>query len=411
MKELIKKFIPDFFLNGYHYSLALLAKWFYGNPSDKMIVVGVTGTAGKSSTCYFITQLMQAGGFKAGMTTTTLFGDGQCEWLNDKKMTMLGRFQTQKLLKKMVDNGCKVAVIETSSQGIEQYRHLGINYDILVMTNLYPEHIEAHGGFDNYKRAKGKLFEHLKNSKIKTQISKIPKTIIVNLDDEYADYFLGFKAEKKITYAIVKKADIGWGDLKINLLGEYNKYNVLAAVAVAQELGIRNDKIKKAVANLKPLPGRLEFIENKLGIKIIVDYSFEPKAVKKLYQTIEKIKYNKLIHVLGSTGGGRDRARRPLLGKLANQKADAVIVTNEDPYDEEPEKIIDEVAEPVDKQKLHKIMDRRQAIRRALQIAKENDIILITGKGAEQAIVTKNNKKITWDDRKVVREELQKIAK
>lgn len=407
MKELVKKFIPEFLLSWYHFSLALLAKWLYGNPSGKMTIIGVTGTAGKSSTCYFIAQILEAAGFKVGMTTTTLFKIANKEWLNDKKMTMLGRFQNQRLLHRMVKSSCQIAIIETSSEGIKQFRHVGINYDILVLTNLYPEHLEAHGGFENYKRTKAKLFKHLEKQETE-------KTIIINTDDKYADYFLAFKADKKITYGIKNKADVQLGNLKINLLGDYNKYNVLAASATARELGIDNNKIKRAIENLKSLPGRLEFIENNLGIKIIVDYSFEPKAMEKLYQTTDKLDYNKLIQVLGSTGGGRDKARRSILGRMAGEKADTVIVTNEDPYDEEPQKIIDDVGAglaPAHKNKLHKILGRREAINKALELAKKGDLVLITGKGAEQAICAANGKKIPWDDRSVVRQELQNIQK
>ena len=156
--NLIKKIIPKklfkFFQPAYHWILAKASAFVYGYPSNKLIVIGVTGTAGKSSTCYFISQILEKAGLKVGMTTTTLFKIGKKEWLNDKKMTMLGRFQTQRLLKKMVKEKCKVVIIETSSQGIDQFRHVGINYDILVFTNLYPEHIEAHGSFENYYQAK-----------------------------------------------------------------------------------------------------------------------------------------------------------------------------------------------------------------------------------------------------------------
>lgn len=435
MKELIKKFIPKFLLNGYHYSLAILAKWIYGHPSQYMLVIGVTGTAGKSSTCYFTAQILEQAGYKVGMTSTTLFKIGNQEWLNDKKMTMLGRLQTQQMLKRMRQAGCQIAIIETSSQGIEQYRHIGINYDWLIFTNLYPEHIEAHGGFENYQHAKGKLFKRLNQLPRKNfqPFGKIKKTIMVNIDDEHADYFLNFAADKKVTYGLKKPADISWQNYEFNLLGAYNKYNVLAGIAAAKELKVAEQQIKTAISHLKPLPGRLEFIANNLGIKIIVDYSFEPQAVAKLYQTVKEIEYKKIIHVFGSTGGGRDKARRPLLGQLAAQQADIIIVTNEDPYDEDPKAIIAQVVEgamgnnfqfPISnfqtilKFQIHNsnktvyaILDRRQAIRQALELTQPGDLILITGKGAEQAMCVAHNKMIPWDDRQVVREELAKLAK
>ena len=187
--NLIKRIIPKkLFKLGqpvYHYLLSKLSALIYGYPSNKMIVVGVTGTTGKSSSCYFMAQILEKAGFKVGMSTTTIFKVGDKEWLNDKKMTMVGRFQLQKLLKQMVKEKCDIAIVETTSEGIKQFRHLGISYDILVFTNLYPEHIEAHGSFEKYKETKGKLFKYLS----KTKKKKIKKTIITNIDDEHAKYF------------------------------------------------------------------------------------------------------------------------------------------------------------------------------------------------------------------------------
>jgi UDP-N-acetylmuramoyl-L-alanyl-D-glutamate--2,6-diaminopimelate ligase len=399
IKLLIKKITPRFILDFYHLSLAIFAKIIYGNPSSKMTIVGVTGTKGKSSTCYFTSQILESAGKKVGMTSTTLFKVGSDEWLNDKKMTMLGRFQTQKLLSRMVKEGCEIAIIETSSEGIAQFRHIGIDYDMVVFTNLYPEHIDSHGSFEKYKEAKGKLFEHLEKSPKKNKIS------VVNIEDEHAVYFLGFEVDKKLPYG--KK---GWQQTwKFNLLGEFNKMNVIAAASVARELGVDEGGIADGVSNLKPLPGRLEFIENDLGMYIIVDYSYDPKAMEKLYETISAIQYEKLIHVLGGTGGGRDKARRPILGKMASDKADHIIITDEDPYDENPEEIMDQVAEKVAKEKLLKILDRKKAIAKAIEIASKGDLILITGKGAEQAMCVAGGKKIAWDDRSIVREELEKL--
>ncbi len=443
--NLIKRIIPKkifvFFQPAYHWLLAKTSAFIYGYPSDKMLVIGVTGTAGKSSTCYYAAQILEQAGFKVGMLTTALFKIKDKEWLNDKKMTMLGRFQTQKFLKKMVKQKCNLAIIETTSQGIGQFRHLGINYDILIFTNLYPEHIEAHGGFENYKKTKGKLFKYLKSLKHKnikilkgknaeeTETQKkqryIPKTIIVNLDDKYAKYFLQFKADKKIgfsnkklpvtIYQLPVNQIIKNENLKINLLGDYNIYNVLAAVSLAKTLNVNKNKIINAVARLKSLPGHLEFIKNNLGITLIVDYAFEPKAVQKLYETIKNIPHKKIIHILGSTGGGRDKARRPILGRLAAKNADIAIITNEDPYDEDPLEIIRQIYAGAEKQcqiqntkcQIFKILDRRQAIKKALDLASKDDLVLVTGKGAEQAICVKNGKKIPWDDRRVIREELK----
>ncbi|HOY56358.1 MAG TPA: Mur ligase family protein [bacterium] len=436
IKKIIPKSVLNFLLPFYHHFLALFSAWFYYYPADKMIIVGVTGTAGKSSTCYYIAQILEQAGWAVGMTTTTLFKIKNKEWLNDKKMTMIGRLQLQKTLAKMAKAGCQCAIIETSSEGIKQFRHTGINYDILVFTNLYPEHLEAHGGFENYKQTKGKLFASLADAKKKIGF-KVKKTIIVNLDDQFADYFLSFDSEEKIGYS---HAEFTRTNLKTNLLGDYNQSNVAAALAVVKALDLPQPA---DVSFLKPLPGRLEFIENKLGLKIIVDYAFEPQAMEKLYTVVKDIPHQKIIQVLGSAGGGRDKARRARLGSLAAEQADIVIVTNEDPYDEDPCAIIKEVLQgaadywlkefgtPEDVENfkfsisnfktilnfsilnnhktLYAVLDRRAAITLALKLALPNDLVLITGKGAEQAICVADSKKIPWDDRQVVREELARI--
>ena len=428
---LIKKLIPKKLFKAlqpfYHFLLGYVSAAWYGKPSEKMIVVGVTGTTGKTTTVFLIASILKSAGMKVGYITTAMFSDGEKEWLNDKKMTMVGRFFTQGMLKRMEENKCDVVIVETTSEGIAQFRHKFINYDTLLFTGLYPEHIESHGGFENYKKAKGKLFAHLRDCKKKKINGKeIEKTTIVNADDEHAEYFQSFWAEKKMSFGIQKGAEIKAENITsdasgsrftirdtqyaINLLGGFNVANSLAAISVAKAMDIYDEKIKSGLEKITGTPGRLEKIDEGQDFTVIVDYAFEPNAVLKLYETIGNIPHSKIIHVLGSTGGGRDKARRPKLGKLAGEKADYVIVTNEDPYDEDPMQIIDEVAAGAENKKegenLWKILDRQEAIRKALSLAQAQDIVLITGKGSEQAICVENGKKILWDDREVVREEL-----
>ncbi|MFA6534436.1 MAG: UDP-N-acetylmuramoyl-L-alanyl-D-glutamate--2,6-diaminopimelate ligase [Patescibacteria group bacterium] len=441
LKRLLKKILPKPLLSTYHFTLALLAALFYRFPSRRMIVIGVTGTTGKTTTSYLIAQLLELAGFKTGLSSTAIFKVGEKEWLNDKKMTMLGRLQTQKLLRQMVRAGCAYAVIETSSEGILQHRQVGIHYDSLVFTNLSPEHLEAHGGFDNYKKTKLKLFKNLARAKNKVIGGrKIPRTIIANLDSEHAADFLNFKVDQKITYSLNAKltgvepqpllaaevqSSAAGLNFKINgrnfhspLLGDFNAYNNLAAVAVLCSQNISLEAAAKLLPETKPCPGRMEIIQAGQPFTVVVDYAFEPKAMANLYQTILKLKpaNGKIIHVLGGTGGGRDKARRPVIGGIAGQNADLVIVTNEDPYDEDPAEIINQVAQgvrqkgKVENQTFWKISDRREAIHKALSLAKANDLVLITGKGSEQAIAVKNGKLLPWDDRVVVKEEIKKMA-
>jgi UDP-N-acetylmuramoyl-L-alanyl-D-glutamate--2,6-diaminopimelate ligase len=452
----IKKIIPvkvfKLFQPAYHFLLNFLAAILFNRPSNKIIVIGVTGTTGKTTSVYLIAKTLEAAGLKVGYTSTAMFNDGEKEWLNEKKMTMIGRFFTQKIIKRMVKNGCHVAIVETTSEGIVQYRHRFINYDILVFTGLYPEHIESHGSFSNYKKSKQKLFKHLKKCQrkylddesrvvqgvktglMKTDLKQFKKTVVVNGNDEHAADFLKFWAEQKYVYfedkndkvidlknlVIIKYSGmeisaagtsfrVGDEKIKLQLLGEFNVTNAMNAVGVALAMELEWDKIKKGLQSIPGVAGRLERIDEGQDYTIIVDYAFEPKAVIKLYETAKLIPHEKIIHVLGSTGGGRDTARRPKLGELAGRNADIVIVTNEDPYDDDPGVIIDQVAlgsEKVGKKEkvnLFKVLDRRDGIKKALSIAKSGDLVLITGKGSEQAICVAKGEKITWDDRGVVR--------
>ncbi|MEK7653478.1 MAG: UDP-N-acetylmuramoyl-L-alanyl-D-glutamate--2,6-diaminopimelate ligase [Patescibacteria group bacterium] len=441
IKNIIKKFIPQSVLGFYHKSLAIAANVLFGRPSEKIIVIGVTGTNGKSTTVSLIAKILAEAGHQVGATSTVIFKVGEHEWLNDKKMTMLGRFALQKLLKQMIDAGCQYAVIETSSEGIKQFRHLGIHYDVCVFTNLTPEHLEAHGGFANYKKAKLKLFEKLekqKNKKSKNQ--KIKKTIVVNGDDKYVSEFLNFKVDEKIIFGLnnnnqlpvtsyqlliakdieFKKTGIFFVVENINfdlkLFGKFNVYNALAAIAVAKSQGVSLEVCKSALEKVSGVPGRMEFIDAGQSFKILVDYAPEPESLRQLYQAIADHQLSaggKIIHVLGSCGGGRDISRRPVLGQISAQKADIAIITNEDPYDDDPAIIIDQVASGalsggmVLGQNLFKILDRREAIRKAISLAKPGDLVLLTGKGAEQAICVADGKKIPWDERGVVREILK----
>ncbi|MBU0649001.1 UDP-N-acetylmuramoyl-L-alanyl-D-glutamate--2,6-diaminopimelate ligase [Patescibacteria group bacterium] len=427
MLNFLRKIIPQPVFKVYHFALANLANLFYGFPSKKLIVIGVTGTNGKSTTVNLIAKVLEQAGHKVGFCTTVNFKVGEREWLNKSKMTMLGRFQLQRLLRQMVRAGCGFVVIETSSQGLIQYRHLGVEYDVAIFTNLTPEHIEAHHGFENYKKAKAQLFSHL--TRFPNKIiggKKIPKIIAVNADDEHVDYFLEFKADKKITFSIDKPSDyraeqveilpdgarfkVRGQDFQTKLLARFNVYNALAALAACGAFGVDLVSASRALAKIKNIPGRLEYIDQGQDFKVMVDYAPEPESLRQLYNFLNSISKNKLIHVLGSAGGGRDKSRRPILGRLAGKRADYVIITNEDPYDEDPNGIIDQVAVgalgagKILEKDLFKILDRRAAIKKAIDLAQADDFVLVTGKGAEQAMVVEGGRKVAWDDREVVRE-------
>ncbi len=440
IKQILKKILPKWVMRLYHWKLAVLANILYGFPSDKLVVIGVTGTNGKSSTVEMIARLIEGAGYKVGFTSTVKIKIADKEFLNKSKMTMLGRFALQKLLKQMVKAGCQYVVVETSSQGLEQYRHLGINYDVAVFTNLTPEHIEAHGGFENYKKAKGRLFEHLSNKSRKTLFGRTwEKCSVVNIGDEHAEYYLSFLADKKYGFALgqiydatfLNKVDFSFiskksavtlqggefefdgQDYKISLLGEFNIKNALAALTVAKVLHLDLEKVRKSLANMPVIPGRMELINEGQNFTVLVDYAPEPASFEQLYQTVKLLPHNKIIHVFGSCGGGRDVARRPILGRMAGEWADYCIVTNEDPYDDDPMEIIDQVAAgcvekgKIENENLFKILNRREAIAKAMSLATSGDLVILTGKGAEQAIMLANGTREDWDEREEARKALR----
>lgn len=440
LKRLLKRFVPRGIFSAYHYGVAALAAARYRWPSEKLIVIGVTGTSGKTTTSYLISQLLELTGHRVGLTSTAVFKVGPHQWLNNRKMTMLGRGETHRLLRQMVQAGCQYAVVETSSEGIRQHRSVGIHYDLAVFTNLTPEHLEAHGGFANYKAAKLKLFAQLAQSPSKQLAGQnIPRTIIANADCEHAADFLAPVVDQKFTFSVqptptsttpppIRAERITTSSQGISfsvngvvfsapLLGDFNVANLLAALVTLHALGVSFDQLAAVAPRLQPCPGRLELIAAGQPFTVIVDYAFEPNALKGLYRVVEQFKQpgSRVIQLLGSAGGGRDKKPRPVKGELAARNADIVIVTNEDPYDEDPQSIIDSVANgaaaagKIDGQNLFRILDRREAITKAISLARPGDIILITGKGCEQAIAVANGKLLPWDDRTVVREEMKKV--
>lgn len=394
-KELIKKILPPFFLYFYHFILSFLGALIYRFPSKKLILIGVTGTNGKTTVTEMIAQILQKAGKKIALLNSIRFKIREKEEKNTLRMTMPGRFFIQRFLRKAVKEGCQFAILEVTSEGIKQFRHCFLNFKVAVFTNLSPEHIEAHGSFEKYREAKLKLFLATK------------EIHVINCEDENAKYFLEIPAKKKITFGL-EKGDFNLKNtnLKINLPGNFNLYNALAAFSVAMALGIDEKMAKIALEEFRGIPGRMEKVISQ-PFKVIVDYAFTPNALEKVYQTL-KPKSSRLICVLGACGGGRDKWKRPILGEIAAKYCNEVIVTNEDPYDEDPLEIIEQVAAGT-KGKAKKILDRREAIREALKIAKSGDTIVITGKGCEPSICLAKGKKIPWDDRKVVKEEFEKL--
>jgi len=428
----MKRFIPKFVFRIYHYLLALTGAILYGFPSKKLVVIGVTGTNGKSTVVHLISEILEKSGQKVASLSSIRFKIGDKEQLNMLKMTMPGRMKLQKFLRQAVKAGCKYAVIEVTSEGIKQYRHKFIDFDGVVFTNLTKEHIEAHKGFENYKKAKGKLFKALAKSKKKNLPRDFAegkifrgKFVVLNADDKHSEHFSKLAGNVKKYFYSLK--DLEKINLQISLPGEFNKYNALAAYFTGLALEIEKNKILEVLKQAKGIPGRMEIVINAL-FTVMVDYAHTPDALEKVYRAIiSNFKFlisnqipnsndqnPKLICVLGSCGGGRDKWKRPIIGKIAAKFCDKIILTNEDPYDENPFSILTDIEKGFSqilnpKSEILKILDRREAINKALSLAKENDIVIITGKGCEPWMCVAHGKKIAWDDRRIVKEEYNKI--
>lgn len=428
MKSFLKKIVPGFILNWYYAAWPFLGALRYRFPSSKLVIIGITGTNGKTTVTHLVTHILEQAGHQVASISSLRFKIAENEWKNKLKMTMPGRMKIQKFMRDAVRAGCTHFVFEVTSEGIKQQRHRCIHFDTAVFTNLTPEHIESHGSFEQYRAAKEKLFA-------------LPHRVsVVNLDDDHAGYFLQFPAQFKVGYYYSREAienikcqlpDVKCVTAKearvdstgiaftirdthftASLLGQFNLYNSLAALSVGLVYGVNLKMLQKGLKTFIGMPGRMEIVIHK-PFTVVVDYAHTPDSLFKVYETLKTNEANetkKLICVFGSTGGGRDKWKRPEMGKIAAQYCDQIILTNEDPYDENPQTILDEIASGFsnDQVSVIKLLDRREAILRALELANEGDIVVITGKGAEPILMT-NDGPMEWDDREVVREEFEKI--
>ncbi len=415
----------------WHGMWAGIAHWYFGKPSDSLVVIGITGTKGKTSTAHIVYQLLNNLGLPTGLLSTAIIDTAGTEKLNPYRMTTLSGWLNHKLLAQMRAQGKQYAVVEVSSEGLAQHRHFGIQFDIAIFTNLSPDHIAAHGSFQNYKEAKALLFKTLKNTTplAKKNISNpaLRKTIIANLDSEYGLYYLNFQAEHYVSYGITNTSvttqgtavettphgtqfTVGTQHFSIPLSGVFNVYNVLAAISVAQTLGYNLETIAQATSNLRTIPGRMEILQTS-PYTVLIDYAHEQASMTALYDTVLQWPHQKIIHVFGATGGVRDKNRRTDLGKIAAENGDVLVITDEDPFDEDPKTIIHDIADAAvatGKKEigtnLFRNPNRTEAIAKALSLAAAGDIVLITGKGAEQKIARAHGTYEDWDDRVVTRQ-------
>ena len=418
--SLIKSMVPRSLLNlirpPYHFVLAYAASLRYQHPSRELIVIGVTGTKGKSSTTEIMARILEAQGFKTASLSTIQFKIAGEVKKNLFKMTMPGRFFVQKFLREAVTAGCTHAVIEITSEGARQYRHRFLELNGLIFTNLTPEHIESHGSFEKYKQAKLSIAKRVEESK------KVPRYLVANVDDEHGADFLNFEVEYKLPYSLKNlslyslhrdSVSLVFGDttIRVPLIGLFNVYNILGAITLARALGISFLTIDKALRDIPPIAGRVEQFttskDSEKQVTAVVDYAHTTDSLEKLYQAFPDT-YK--VCILGNTGGGRDTWKRPEMGAIADRYCDQIILTNEDPYDENPRQIVEQMAKGItNTDKLEIIMDRRLAIATALEKAPHNSHVLISGKGTDPYIMGPKGSKIPWSDAEVVKEELAKI--
>jgi UDP-N-acetylmuramoyl-L-alanyl-D-glutamate--2,6-diaminopimelate ligase len=416
----LKKLIPRRLFRSlqppYHYLLSYLGALLYGFPSKKITVIGVTGTKGKSSVVEIMNAIFEAHGKRTAVSGTIRFKIGEKTEPNLYKMTMPGRFFVQKFLWDAVHANCDVAILEMTSEGVKQYRHKFIHLDALVFTNLFPEHIESHGSFEKYLAAKLQIARQLEQSE------KRPRFIIANKDDDHGAEFLDTKVEHVLPYTLkdlelynLNRNDISLviegHTIRVPLIGLFNVYNCLAAITTARAFGIPLKTIERALTALNPIKGRVELFKSPKHadrkITVVVDYAHTPDSLEKLYRAFEK---ESIIGVLGNTGGGRDTWKRPEMGRIASEYCTSVILTNEDPYDENPETILEHMLRGVtDTHKVRIILDRRTAIRTALKEAPTGSVVIISGKGTDPYIMGPENTKLPWSDATVVEEELASV--
>lgn len=387
--------------NSYHFFLALLATIFYGFPSRQLTVVGVTGTDGKTTTTSLIYHLLFEAGYPIAMITSVEARFGQECLTTGLHVTTPNSWWLQRTLRQMVNQGIKYLALEVTSHGLDQYRVLGVNFKLAVFTNVTHEHLDYHRTWENYLAAKARLMNRA-------------KLVILNQDDQ------SFKSLKQraeqlglssISYSLKSsQADLTPKKLKFktNLAGDYNCSNCLAAIGAANALGVSLDQIRVSLPKFKGVKGRMEVIKTQFGFQAVIDFAHTPNALEKVLQTLKTQTKGKLIAVFGAAGE-RDQSKRPLMGQVAGQLADIVILTAEDPRTESVEKIMAQILSGNTNSQAKFILqpDRQQAINLAIKLAKSGDLVGIFGKGHEESMCF-GKQETTWSDQVAVKRALTK---
>lgn len=391
-------------------ALAILASEFFGRPSEKIKVIGITGTNGKTTISYLIEAVLKEAHLDPGVVGTVNYR------FKDKafaaKNTTPGPIEIQSMLAQMLKEGVKYTIMEVSSHALDQERATGINFHSAIFTNLTQDHLDYHVSLENYFQVKARLFKNLEPDSF----------CVINNDDVYGRRLKKLTSAGVITYGIDTQADVVAQDIKLDisqtefevktgklqvnlrtpLIGNHNVYNLLACIAWAIKQGLGLSVIKSAIEKFSFVPGRLERIESRSDFAVFVDYAHTEDALSNVLGFLRQIASGRIIVVFGC-GGERDKTKRPKMGRVVTTLADYAIITNDNPRSEDPDEIIADIRNGIAKNNYCVILDRREAIEQALSIAKSADIVLIAGKGHENYQILKD-KTIHFDDREVVKE-------
>jgi UDP-N-acetylmuramoyl-L-alanyl-D-glutamate--2,6-diaminopimelate ligase len=420
VKDTLRKKLPAV-AGAYHFLWAWTASKLHRGPSRNIFVIGVTGTKGKTTTLELLNAILEAAGKKTALLSSLRMKIGADAEKNRTGNSMPGRSYIQSFLRRAVRAGCGYALVEVTSQGVAMHRHQFIDWNIGALTNLAPEHIESHGSFEKYRGAKLAFLEY---------VAKKGGKIFLNADDLFFPFFAGALANMK-TASYVAGGDAIAGYLqKVSpmrganasatpvaakfLLSDFNKSNIACAAAIAKELGIGDTTIQEAIANFEGVPGRVNMIVHG-DYTAIVDYAHTPDSLEAVYRAVKPKRAEngerraadsapRLICVLGACGGGRDVWKRPEFGKIAAKYCDEVIITEEDPYDENPDDIAAQIKSGITDQQflgahVYEIPNRRDAIQKAVTMLWPHDVVIGTGKGSEEWIHYARGKKSPWNEK------------
>jgi UDP-N-acetylmuramoyl-L-alanyl-D-glutamate--2,6-diaminopimelate ligase len=424
-REIKMPHVPYIQVNDSREALAYLAASYYDHPARKMTIIGVTGTDGKTTTSNLIYQILKAAGIKAGMISTVNAVIGDKEIDTGFHVTTPEATDIQHYLSLMVDAGLTTVVLETTSHGLAQHRVTGCEYDVAVVTNITHEHLDYHGTYENYRQAKGLMFEALAKTQPKENGNL--RLSILNKDDQSFEYLDSIVKSKKITYGLNGNGDLtareivssprgvdfiasGSGfeqRIHFNLPGKFNVSNCLAALAAAVSLGIDVQTAARGIAALQGVPGRMEVIEMGQPFDAIVDFAHTPNGLKRAIETAREMTRGRVIAVFGSAGL-RDRQKRRMMPEVAVGLADVTILTAEDPRTESLDAILAQMADAaqaaggIENQTFFRVPDRGEAIRLGVKLAQPGDLVIACGKGHEQSMCFETTE-YPWDDRIAMR--------